>query len=344
MTDATDSRTPGVSVVVITLNEEHNIRHCLESLVALDYPRDCLEILVVDASSDSTARIAAEYPLVRVLTSERGFAHQKNVGLGSVNHGIVAFTDADCITLPNWLRSAVAGLADPRVTGVGGNAFPPPDTGFFGRCVAAVGHPAGGSIGFDANVDPSRADGIEFIAGCNGAFRRSDLLAVGGFDRRFDGGGEDVDLSRRLRSAGGLLKYVPDMDVYHKPHIPFAAYVCWNIRVGVSKYALHRPGLLHLVLEPASPVWSLALIVGLAWLGFAYPGFIVPVLLAVWTAFLAILYAGARSYPLLLQRRQRAGLPLWAVATVVPFLVWVRQVAINIGQIGSWRRERRSRA
>ena len=337
MTDTAECETPGVSVVVITLNEEHNIRECLDSLVALDYPKNRLEILVVDASSDSTARIAAEYPHVRVISCDKGFARQKNVGLDAAIYDIIAFADADCIALPHWLTSAVGGLEDPRVTGVGGNAFPPPETGFFGRCVAAVGHPAGGSLGFDANVDPSCAEGIEFIAGCNGAFRRSSLHAIGGFDGRFEGGGEDVDLSRRLRSAGGLLKYVPDMDVYHKPHVPFAAYVRWNMRVGISKYALHRPRLTRLMLEPASPIWSLALLAGLIWLGTAHPVLLVPAVGLAWVALLATLYAKARPYPLLLRRRQQTGLPLWAVVAVVPFLIWVRQVAINIGQLGAWR-------
>ena len=344
MTPGSDTTLPGISVIVITLNEERTIRGCLDSLVALDYPADSLEIIVVDASSDATPAIAAGYPGVRVERSAKGFATQKNAGLALVRHGIVAFTDADCVVPAGWLRTIARGLARPEVTGIGGNAFPPPDTGFFGRCVAAVGHPGGGSVGFDANVTPERPGGIEFVAGCNGAFHREALLGVGGFDPAFDRGGEDVDISRRLQQAGGRLEFVPDMNVYHAPHVPFGAYARWNLRVGASKFALERPGLARLLLDPRFPLWSALSIAALVALALWRPAAAFAGALLGWATWLGIVYLTARPFPLLLRRRAQARLPLWAVLTVVPFLVWVRQVAINVGEIAEWRRHRRPSA
>lgn len=333
------SDAPGVSVIVITRNEERNIRECLDSLVALDYPD--YEIIVVDASTDSTPRIAEEYPAVRVLHSAAGFARQKNAGLAAARHDIVAFTDADCIVPPGWLGVAVSALREGRAAGVGGDAFPPPGTGFFGRCVAAVGHPAGGSVGFDANVDVTAPEGIEFIAGCNGVFRRAALQEVGGFSPAFERGGEDVDLSRRLRAAGYVLAYAPGAHLHHKPHVPFAAYARWNVGVGVTKYSLRRPSLARLVLAPSFPLWPALLAVGWVWLVVSRPAAGLVVLAVAWLAFLGFLYVGARPYPLLLRRRRQAGVPLPAALTVVSFLILVRQIAINVGEIGAWRAARR---
>lgn len=141
-----------ISVVIITYNEEKNIRQCLDSLMALDYPRDRHEILVVDASTDDTPQIVQSYQSVRLLRSAKGFSQQKNAALQAAKFDIVAFTDADCLIPRDWLRVIDRAFQDERVAAVGGNAFPPPGTRRFGLWSACVGHPAGGAIGFDANV------------------------------------------------------------------------------------------------------------------------------------------------------------------------------------------------
>ena len=52
---------PLVSVIIPALNEEHDIRECIDALRAQDYPHDRMEVLVVDGeSSDGTARVAKE--------------------------------------------------------------------------------------------------------------------------------------------------------------------------------------------------------------------------------------------------------------------------------------------
>ncbi len=45
---------PEISVIIITKNEEGNIRECLDSFVKIDYPPTLFEIIVVDASTDQT--------------------------------------------------------------------------------------------------------------------------------------------------------------------------------------------------------------------------------------------------------------------------------------------------
>jgi len=338
---AEEAASPGISVIVITLNEATRIAACLDSLLAVDYPADRREIIVVDASTDETPEIVRRYPEVRLLRSERGFARQKNIGLEAALYEIVAFTDADCIVFPDWLRRIEEAFATPATTGVGGNAYAPPGVSFFGLCVAAIGHPAGGAIGFDANVTPG-PEGIEFAAGCDCAFRTEALRSTGGFSSAFDMGGEDVDASRRVRAGGGRLEYAPGMSVYHDPRQSFREYVKWNVRVGVSKYDLGRPVFVRLVLEPSFPLWSVVIAGGLLWLGRTqgWTTFIGALAFG-WLAFLLFLYVGARPFPLLIRRRRRIGLPLWAVLTVVPFLIYVRQVAINVGALGEWYRHRR---
>jgi len=339
-TPAEEPARHGISVVVITLNERERIAACLESVLAAEYPPAHLEIVVVDASTDDTPSVVARYPEVRLVRSEKGFARQKNVGLRESTREIVAFTDADCIVFPDWLLRIDEAFRDERVAGVGGNAFAPPGVGLFGLCAAAIGHPAGGAIGFEANVTPG-PDGIEFVAGCDCAFRREWLERVGGFDSAFEGGGEDVDVSRRVRAAGGRLEYPPGLSVYHDPRQTLGDYARWNKRVGISKYSLNRPSLLRIVFEPSFPLWSAFLLAAASWLAVTARWAALAVAMVVgYLAFLALLYFGARPYRLLLRRYRGIGLPLWAVLTVVPFLIYLRQVAMNVGELGEWRRRR----
>jgi len=332
---------PGISIVVITYNEERNISSCLQCLRVQDYPEDKYEIIVVDASTDATATIASGMPGVRVIKSRKGFSRQKNTGWRAARFDIVAFTDADCLVPADWLAIIAEAMSNPQVVAVGGNALAPPGCGWFALCVACVGHPGGGAIGFDANVVPGPR-GIAFIAGCNGAFRKSVLEEVGGFGVEFQDGGEDVDLSRRLRQAGYRLDYLPELNLYHKPHTPFWHYVRWNVGVGVTKYSLNRPTLARILLDPRFPAWPLLAMFG--WLDFFLAAGTTALLClpAGWMLYLVFLAAFSRPFQLLIKRRRKIGLDPISVLTMVPFLVLVRQLAIPVGQLKKWMQTRRT--
>lgn len=324
-----------ISIIVIAFNEEKNIRDCLDSLMRVDYPEDTFEVLVIDASTDSTPEIVAGYKKVKLLKSEKGFSQQKNKGIIHASFDIVAFTDTDCIIPKRWLKVINSAFQVPRIAAVGGNAFPPSGTGPFGTWVASVGHPAGGSIGFDANVT-RRKGGVEFVAGCNSAYRKKALLDVGMFDPRFFDGGEDVDLSRRLKKKGYFIDYIPELTVYHKPRESLLGFIKWNFGVGVTKFNLKRPKLWQIILDPRFPFWSIVLLASLLYFSVKIPLLFPASLLAFWLAFLLVLTIWTRPFPLLLKRRKRIGVSLGAVLTVIPFLVYLRQAGISCGQLKKW--------
>jgi cellulose synthase/poly-beta-1,6-N-acetylglucosamine synthase-like glycosyltransferase len=121
---------PTVSILVAARNEENNLAACLESLVEVDYPRELLEVLVLDdSSSDRTLEIAqwyeARYPFVRAihLTGRvpglSGKASAICQGLDESQGEIVLVTDADCVVPRTWVRSYVS-YYTPEVGIVGG--------------------------------------------------------------------------------------------------------------------------------------------------------------------------------------------------------------------------------
>ncbi len=118
--------TPAVSVIVPAHDEESVIGARLDNLLALDYPAEQVEIVVVsDGSTDGTNQVVAAYsarePRVRLLALARGGKLAAlNHAVGESTRDIVAFSDANSKWAPNALRKLVRNLADDDVAYVCG--------------------------------------------------------------------------------------------------------------------------------------------------------------------------------------------------------------------------------
>ena len=221
-----------VSVIVPVLDGEATIDACLRSLLALDYPEERREILVVDnGSRDGTAKILARHtPHVRVLAERRrGPAAARNRGLASASGEIVAFTDADCVVDAQWLRHLVAPLEDRGVAIAGG------------RILAR--RPCNPIERFGEEIhDHERAINVyapPYAITMNWASPSTALAAVGGFDARL-ARGEDVDLAYRLVQAGYRIVFAPDAVVYHANERSFAGLFREGFQHGVYSVAVLR--------------------------------------------------------------------------------------------------------
>jgi poly-beta-1,6-N-acetyl-D-glucosamine synthase len=113
-----------VTALLAVYNGEAWIRAKLESILALDYPRECLEILVIsDGSTDSTEDIVEEFAArgVRLLrVSHGGKAAALNAGIARATGEILFFTDVRQKLAADALRELVACLGDPAVGGASG--------------------------------------------------------------------------------------------------------------------------------------------------------------------------------------------------------------------------------
>jgi len=116
---------PSVSFLIPVHNEERVIEAKLQNTLALRYPRERLEVLVLsDGSTDRTADIVRRYADrdVRLVELERGGKLPAlNAGAGLARGEIIVFTDANSMLAPVSLEALVAGFADPEVGGVCGN-------------------------------------------------------------------------------------------------------------------------------------------------------------------------------------------------------------------------------
>lgn len=111
---------PTVTVSLPAYNEAHQIRDVLEHLVALDYPSDRIQILVIsDCSSDGTDAIVAEFEergveLIR-LEERSGKTAAENAAIPHIRGRVVVNTDSSIRIPPGSIKPLVAPLTDPEV-------------------------------------------------------------------------------------------------------------------------------------------------------------------------------------------------------------------------------------
>ena len=114
------SEWPEASLIIAAHNEEGVLRAKLENALAMDYPAERLDIIVVsDASTDDTDRIAAEFAArgVRLHRQEvrGGKTEAQNAGVRLARGQFVAFSDANSMYAPSALKRLLAPFADERI-------------------------------------------------------------------------------------------------------------------------------------------------------------------------------------------------------------------------------------
>jgi cellulose synthase/poly-beta-1,6-N-acetylglucosamine synthase-like glycosyltransferase len=117
--------TPSITLIISAYNEQVVIARKLENALAVDYPRELLEVIVVaDGSNDRTCEIVQQYASrgIRLLhqPERRGKIAAMNRAAPFASGAVLVFSDADAMLEPQSIRALAANLADPRVACVGG--------------------------------------------------------------------------------------------------------------------------------------------------------------------------------------------------------------------------------
>lgn len=122
---------PSVSVVIPAYNEEKHIGKTVLHHVYSDYPKDRLEVIVVnDGSTDGTSQEAARVAHVHPETSIKVIDHVANMGkrkalatgIRAARGEVIVTNDSDSFVRPDAVRRIVQPLQDPKVGGVTGHA------------------------------------------------------------------------------------------------------------------------------------------------------------------------------------------------------------------------------
>ena len=241
---------PSVAVVVCTSSTQRVplLRACVESLLCGERLPDELYV-VVDTNPALAVELTGSLPTgARLLRCDgAGLSAARNVGIAASRSDVVAFLDDDATADPSWLAAlAEAFAADPRLLGAGGpvmarwgaeRRWMPDELLWVVGCTYA---------GHRQDAGPIRNP-----IGCNMAFRRHELVGVGGFETSFGkrqgalSTCDETELALRVqRTHGpGRIRFVPGAPVHHL--VP-ASRVSWrllmqrSISEGLAKARLKR--------------------------------------------------------------------------------------------------------
>jgi GT2 family glycosyltransferase len=215
---------PSLSVVICAYNAEATLNECLLHTCALEYPR--LEVIVVDdGSSDATGAIVSRHPRARLVTQvHAGLSVARNTGRSAARGEVIAYLDADAFPVPEWPYFLALGLEEPRVAAAGGpNVVPVSDSSVAQMVARAPGGPVQVMLS---------GDRAEHIPGCNLAFRRAALDAIGGFDPVYMAAGDDVDVCWKLLDRGWEIAFHPAALVWHHRRASVRGYLRQQVGYG----------------------------------------------------------------------------------------------------------------
>ncbi|MCM3900909.1 MAG: glycosyltransferase [Pyrinomonadaceae bacterium] len=221
-----------ISVVVPVYNGGKTIRATIEHLLSQSLPPD--EIIVVDdGSTDETANVLKSFgDRIKVLSKTKGGpASARNLGVRSSIGTLIAFTDSDCFPDENWLQEIVKGFQSLSIVGVGGTV-----------CGASEGL-IGEYVDLHGWMNPQCAsDGnVLYLVTANACVRSDVLFRANLFDERFQkAGGEDTELSVRLRNFGYEFAFVESAIVRHRHKQTIRDYLKNIANHGEGQFILER--------------------------------------------------------------------------------------------------------
>jgi succinoglycan biosynthesis protein ExoA len=209
---------PFVTVAIPCLDEEAYIEECIHAVLAQDWPRDRLEILVadgmsVDATREMLGRLAAADERIRLVDNPgRIQAAGLNECIRRARGEVIVRMDVHADYAPDFVQKCVAELERTGADNVGGAARPKAKT-FFQRCVsAALRSPLG--IGGSKYRRSEEEGFVESV--WPGAFHRRVFERVGLFDPNAITN-EDAELNQRILDSGGRVYMSRDIVSHYYP-------------------------------------------------------------------------------------------------------------------------------
>ena len=222
------------------LNEATHVRAAVESLLVQDYQGPFEVTLALGPSIDGTTELVAEMAAVdsriRVVANEVGSTPAGlNIAILASQYAVVIRVDAHSVLPPDYARVAVETLERTGAANVGGIM----DARGISSFERAVARAYGTRIGLGGT--PHHVGGAEGAADTVylGCFRTESILNVGLFDEGVKRG-QDWDLNRRLREAGGTVWFTPKLRVLYRPRPTLAQLARQMLSTGLWRGELAR--------------------------------------------------------------------------------------------------------
>ncbi len=257
-----------VSVVVPCRNEGEYIEPCLDSIVAQTWPKQSLEVLIVDGMSDdgtraTVAQFAARYPWIRLIDNPRRTTPAAlNVGIRSAAGEIVCRMDAHCRYPNDYLAVLIANLDAHAADNTGGvcRTLPASDRPMPRAIALALAHQlAVGNAHFRVGAAaPRLVDTVPF-----GCYRRSVFDRIGLFDEELVRN-QDDEFNHRLLKHGGRILLVPSVVIEYYGRSSIAKLARMMFQYGFFKpLAARKLGRVATVRQLVPPLFVACLVASL---------------------------------------------------------------------------------
>jgi succinoglycan biosynthesis protein ExoA len=257
-----DARWPDVAVVVPVRNEADHLESAVAAITTQDYPGALGVWLAVAPSTDGTeelaAKVAATDPRVHVVANPSGSTGAGlNAAIRASSGDVIVRVDGHAELCAGYIRRAVETMSRTGAVNVGGVQQAVGETPFEEAVALAITSRFGtGGSRFRVGGEEGPVDTVYL-----GVFRRAAIEAVGLFDDSLIRN-QDYELNIRLRDAGGVVWFDPELSVTYRPRGTLASLARQYLEYGQWKAQVWRrhPGSLRLR-QAAPPLVTSAVVV-----------------------------------------------------------------------------------
>lgn len=208
---------PAVSVVMPVLNEQKHLAASVGQILGQEYGGELELIIALGPSKDATDRIARKLafsdPRIKLVQNPTGRTPAGlNAAVLAASHDIIARVDGHGVLLPGYMEKAVRLLEETGAANVGGLMLAVGETPFEQAVARAYGSKVGlGGGSFHVGGSEGPAESVYL-----GVFRREVLERLGGFNDHYHRA-QDWELNLRIRQAGELVWFSPELAVTYRP-------------------------------------------------------------------------------------------------------------------------------
>jgi len=317
-----------VSIIVPCRNEENSIGRCLDSIIASDFPKDRLEVLIVDGmSTDKTKEIISvyteQYPFIKHFDNKKmTIPAAMNIGIQNAKGEVIMKCDAHAHYAKNYISKCLKYMVDYDADNVGGiiRTLPQKNTLIGNAIVSALTSQfgVGNSVFRLGCKEPLWAD-----TAFSGCYKKEIFEKIGLYDENI-ARSEDFLLNLKLRTAGGKILLVPQIISHYYARSNLFDFIKHNFNNGFwitypLKYGKALFSLRHLIPFVFTVYLSLSFIII-----FFFPILKLPFFFIIGLYCLANLYF---SFKIVIQKKK-----FWNIV-LMPIIFFILHVGYGLGSI-----------